>query len=188
MNIHDDTLIENYLKGDTEALQVLFVRYEQLIKNAIWKYVKDEYLAQDVFQDVTIKVITAMREGKYQQKNFQSWLIVVACNAAIDSYRRKKSQIVLEEIKDYNLPASPYEVDKKILRKELSADLYKALDLLEEKQRDVVILRSFGGLGFKKISEIMGDSINTSLGRWRYASRNLRKILTEKPPMINQFQ
>jgi RNA polymerase sigma-70 factor (ECF subfamily) len=184
-NLPDQQLIHLYLDGDAEALSSLVNRYKDKIFTSIYLLVKDKYLAEDIFQDVFIKVIDTLNSGRYNDEGkFLPWVMRIAHNSCIDHFRRVKRSPTIKTSDNHDL----FEVlnfceaaaDEKMIQGQSHERVRKILDMLPEDQKEVIIMRHYAELSFKEISDLTGCSINTSLGRMRYGLMNLRKLMIEK--------
>ena len=179
----DEELALSYINGNNQAFDELLSRSQDKIFNYIMYIVKDEDLANDLFQETFLKAITKMRSGRYTDTGkFFWWLTRVAHNVIIDYYRAQKSSKIVEPTKDNDLSnlSSNSLMDsnreRELANEQVLRDVKKLVEALPESQREVVIMRYFQELSFKEIAEMTGVSINTSLGRMRYALMNLRKL------------
>lgn len=179
----DADLIAFFLKGENAAFETLLLRHKDRIYTAIYLLVKDRALAEDLFQDCFLKILCTMREGRYnEQGKFLPWALRVAHNLCIDYFRKSRtSGVVLcgDEafnylLKDNALPQNRLETQQTV------AGLYALIEQLPEEQRAVLVMRIYGELSFKEIAEATAVSINTALGRMRYALLNLRKMMQQK--------
>ena len=179
----DEELALSYINGNNRAFDELLSRSQDKIFNYIMYVVKDEDLANDLFQETYLKVITKMQNGRYTDTGkFFWWLTRVAHNVIIDYYRAQKSSRIVEPTKDNDLSNlnsnSVMDSNRKseMTNAQVLRDVKKLMEALPEQQREVVFMRYYQELSFKEIAEITGVSINTSLGRMRYALINLRKL------------
>ena len=179
----DEELALSYINGNNQAFDELLSRSQDKIFNYIMYIVKDEDLANDLFQETFLKAITKMRSGRYTDTGkFFWWLTRVAHNVIIDYYRAQKSSKIVEPTKDNDLSnlSSNSLMDsnreRELANEQVLRDVKKLVEALPESQREVVIMRYFQELSFKEIAEMTGVSINTSLGRMRDALMNLRKL------------
>ncbi len=181
----DQDLIHLYIKGDEAGLVELIRRYQSKIYTSIYLLVKDEALAEDIFQDTFIKVINTLKAGKYNEEGkFLPWVIRIGHNLVIDHFRREKRTPLVNGGDDFDI----FEVlgnydesaEDKLVREQTFKDLKALIYLLPEEQKEVLIMRHFGDLSFKEIADITNVSINTALGRMRYALNNLRKMMQTK--------
>lgn len=181
----DAELINAFKQGNQTALEVLIKRYKDKIYTSIFMLVKDEFTADDIFQDAFLKMIKTIRSGKYaEQGKFLPWAMRVAHNLCMDHFRKIKHNVsvVLSDGTDITdiLPTSAYGASDAMERKETHDSVRKLVEQLPEEQREVVVLRIYADLSFKDISELTSVSINTALGRMRYGLINLRKMIEEK--------
>lgn len=182
--VADLDLIRSFQAGDTEAFDVLVTRYKDRIYSSILFFVKDTYLAEDLFQDVFIKIIDTLKNKRYTEEGkFLPWALRIAHNLCVDYFRKVKRTPAIKTSDDQDI----FEVinvtqeapDKKLMRGESHDKVRRMLDLLPEEQREIIVLRHYANLSFKEIAEITNCSINTALGRMRYGLINLRKMMTE---------
>lgn len=184
--VSDQALIQAYREGDERSITMLIERHRKKIYNYILLLVKDRDIANDIFQEVFIKVIHSLREGKYADSGkFLSWVLRISHNMVIDHFRqRKQVNTVSADNEDYNVLNDKTLVDsnveEKLIAEQVEVDVRKLVDHLPVEQKEVVIMRHYLGLSFKEIAEQTGVSINTALGRMRYALINLRKLIDEK--------
>ncbi|MFC4665951.1 RNA polymerase sigma factor [Falsiporphyromonas endometrii] len=181
----DDQLIDRYTKGCGVAFDVLLDRYDSIVHTYIRFSIKDYSIADDIFQDTFVKVILTLKNGKYNaQGKFKSWVLRIAHNLVMDYYRREKSEQryespfedeYREELID-RIKSDELNSEETIARKEQIHELYEIIIGLPKEQREVVIMRYWKDLSFKEIAKKTGVSINTALGRMRYALINLRKM------------
>lgn len=181
----DNQLVNAFQQGDNRALEVLLTRYKDKIFTSIKVLVKDTYLAEDLFQEVFIKIIDTLRANRYNEEGkFLPWAMRIAHNLCIDHIRRvKRTPIVTtnddSDMFDFINVSEDYS-DKAIMKAQRHERVHILLDMLPEDQREIIVLRHFADMSFKEIAEITNISINTALGRVRYALINLRKIIEEK--------
>ena len=179
----DEELALAYMNGNNRAFDELLSRSQDKIFNYIMYVVKDEDLANDLFQETYLKVITKMQNGRYTDTGkFFWWLTRVAHNVIIDYYRAQKSSHIIEPTKDNDLSNLSHNSvmdsnrESELANAQVLRDVKKLMEALPDTQREVVFMRYFQELSFKEIAEMTGVSINTSLGRMRYALINLRKL------------
>lgn len=181
----DEELIALFNEGNCTAMEVLVNRHKVRMFTSIYVLVKDKYLAEDIFQDLFIKVIETFRAGKYKEENkFVHWAMRIAHNLCVDHFRKVKAKPVIRtsegvDIFDVLNFAEP-SIEDNIMKTQSSEKIMKLVSLLPEDQREVIILRHFADLKFREISNILNCSVNTALGRMRYALLNLRKLIEEK--------
>lgn len=183
-NKSDQELIHAYIKGDEAGLKVLIERYKTKIYTSIYIRVKDEYLAEDIFQETFIKVINVLKTGRYNDEGkFLPWVIRIAHNMVIDHFRREKRGLNVINADGYDifevLDFADEDTESKLVRTQRDIDLKKIIQLLPDDQKEVLIMRHFCDMSFKEIADITDVSINTALGRMRYALSNLRKIIDD---------
>lgn len=181
----DQELIRSYINGDSNAMNVLVERYKDKIFTSIYLLVKDKYLAEDIFQDVFIRIIDTLRGGRYTDEGkFLPWAMRIAHNMCVDHFRKVKRSPSIKTSDDHDifevLNFSEPGADQKIMANQSHDKIRRMVDLLPEDQREVIILRNYADLSFKEIAELTNCSINTALGRMRYGLINLRKMMTEK--------
>jgi RNA polymerase sigma factor (sigma-70 family) len=181
----DQDLIHQYIGGDEKGLVELIRRYQSKIYTSIYLLVKDEHLAEDIFQDTFIKVINTLRAGKYNEEGkFLPWVARIAHNLVIDHFRREKRAPMVTTDEDFDIFDVLGEYDEstedRLVREQTHRDLKALIQLLPSEQKEVLIMRHFGDMSFKDIADITDVSINTALGRMRYALNNLRKMMQTK--------
>ena len=183
--ISDQALVKQYIAGDESSLEKLIVRHRDRVYGAIYNFTKDVYLTEDLFQEVFIKVVNKLREGKYNEEGkFLPWVLRMAHNLCIDNYRKTKRQVSIVTSEEFDLfeilPVDSTNGEEMIIDQQLKDKVRHLLNDLPEEQREVVLLRHYFEFSFKEISELTGVSINTALGRMRYALINLRKVIEDK--------
>lgn len=181
----DRQLIILYNDGDACAIEILVNRHKDRIFTSIYLLVKDRYLAEDIFQDLFIKIIETFRAGKYKEENkFAQWAMRIGHNLCVDHFRKIKTKPVIKtnegiDIFDVLNFEEPNAEDK-IMKLQSNERIMKLVCKLPEDQREIIILRHFADLKFREISKLLDCSVNTALGRMRYALLNLRKLIEEK--------
>ena len=184
--LSDYELIEQFISGDRDGIEVLIKRHKNRVYTYILLIVKNEQLAEDIFQDTFIKVINSLRKGKYQDKGrFVSWVIRIAHNLVIDHFRKEKHLNTISndstELDIFNnTKFSDQTIEQEMIQDQITNDVRKVIEELPADQKEVIILRHYVGLSFKEIAEQTDVSINTALGRMRYALINMRKVIEEK--------
>ena len=178
----DSILVENYIGGDESSLEKLIRKHKSRIYNFIFSKVLNRDIAEDIFQDTFIKVIKTLKRGFYNEEGkFLPWIMRIAHNLVIDHFRRNNRIPKFESNNDYdifqNLSDSSPNAEKSIIKDQVSSDLQVLVEELPSDQKDVVIMRLYRDMSFKEIAENTGVSINTALGRMRYALINLRRII-----------
>lgn len=191
----DSWLIEQYKSGNENALATLIERHQKDLFSFIFYKLMDDDLANDIFQDTFMKIIVTLKEGRYNEEGkFILWAKRIAHNLIIDHYRLKSKHIKVsetsydnDEYSIFDLIAGKEEnVEEKLVSQQIQQDLMKMLVCLPENQQEVIKLRFFDGLSFKEIAEQTDTSINTTLGRVRYALINLRKIMEENKIILTR--
>lgn len=179
-------LIRNYLNGKTSCLQTLIERHQNRLYSYIFLLVKDKQLADDIFQDTFIKVINTLKLGKYNDEGkFIQWVMRIAHNLVIDHFRKaKKVSFVESKNPDFDvfdtIQLTDPSIEERLVLNQIHSDVKNLLQYLPDEQKEVVQLRCYAGLSFKEIADQTEVSINTALGRMRYALINLRKMIEEK--------
>ena len=184
--LSDQLLLNSYLSGDQSAISQLIERHSRRVREYIRMMVKDNDVADDIFQETFIKAVRVIDEGRYTDNGkFLSWILRIAHNQVIDYFRsRKQQKLVTEADAGYNvlgtLRFAEHTIEDDMVSAQISSDVRHLVDMLPDEQREVVMLRYYSGLSFKEIAEQTDVSINTALGRMRYALINLRKMIKEK--------
>ncbi|MBU1373805.1 MAG: sigma-70 family RNA polymerase sigma factor [Bacteroidetes bacterium] len=181
----DQELVHLYIKGKELALSELIIRHKSRIYTSIYLLVKDEYLAEDIFQDTFIKVIKTLKAGKYNEEGkFLPWVLRIGHNLVIDHFRREKRNPTITNSDGFDifdvLGIYDESIEERMVKQQTYDDLKKLIHLLPSEQKEVLIMRHYGELSFKEIADLTDVSINTALGRMRYALNNLRKMMTAK--------
>lgn len=192
--IKDKDLVKSFINGEKSAIETLITRHKDRVYTYIFFVVKNEHLAEDIFQETFIKVIKSLRRKKYNEKGvFVSWVIRIAHNLIIDHFRKSKKMQMYsndenEDVDIFNSQQfSEATIEDDMVQDQIARDVRKLVHELPDEQKEVVLLRHFGGMSFKEISEQTGVSINTALGRMRYALINLRKLIEEKNLCLTQM-
>ncbi len=180
----DKDLIKGFLAGNDHCFDELLTRYKAKVFTTIYLIVKDRSVAEDLFQDVMIKVVRMIRSGKYNEEGkFLPWIVRIARNLAIDHFRKTQRNPIQRESEDYDIFNSVQRAEEssedQIICQEDARYIRKLIQQLPEKQREVLVMRSYAELSFKEIAGITNVSINTALGRMRYALLNLKKLARE---------
>ncbi|UCD60654.1 MAG: sigma-70 family RNA polymerase sigma factor [Flavobacteriaceae bacterium] len=178
----DPILVQNYISGDEKALEILINKHNQRITSFIYSKVLDRAIAEDIFQDTFIKVIKTLKRGAYNEEGkFLPWVMRIAHNLIIDHFRRNKRMPKFEGSGDFNifsvLGDDKLDAERQLIKDQIENDLGLLIEELPDDQKEVLIMRMYRDMSFKEISENTGVSINTALGRMRYALINLRKII-----------
>ena len=181
----DQDLVKLYLDGEESVLEELLRRHKSKIYTSIYLLVKDQYLAEDIFQDTFIKVIKTLRGGRYNEEGkFLPWVMRIAHNLVIDYFRKEKRTPVITSADGTDIlnliQIHEESAEDRMLREQSYSDLRATIHFLPDEQKEVLIMRHYAGLSFKEIAELTDVSINTALGRMRYALSNLRKLMNVK--------
>ena len=188
MKTSDSCLISQYQKGDEQALAKLIQKHQQELFSFIFYKVKDDDLANDFFQDTFIKIIIKLKEGKYTEENkFILWAKRIASNLIIDHFRVKSRHITVSETSYMDdefsifdtIKETDFNVEEQLILSQIHEDLKNIIVFLPENQQEIIKMRFYDELTFKEIAELTNTSINTTLGRMRYALMNIRKIIAE---------
>lgn len=188
MNVQsrDRVLLDRYLSGDRSAISQLIERHSRRVRDYIRMLVKDRDVAEDIFQETFIKAVRVIDEGRYcDSGKFLSWILRIAHNQVIDYFRaRRQEKAVSEAEAGYDLfgtlRLAETTVEDRMVAEQTCREIRALVDSLPAEQREVVLMRYFSGLSFKEIADQTGVSINTALGRMRYALINMRKMIKEK--------
>ncbi|NLN95463.1 MAG: sigma-70 family RNA polymerase sigma factor [Bacteroidales bacterium] len=185
-HVSDQELISSYLDGDHSSIEHLISRHQSRVFAYILMVVKDKHLADDIFQDAFIKVINTLRSGSYKEEGkFIQWVMRIAHNLIIDHYRKAKRMPVVEnKNEDFDifstLRLTDDSIEDRMIIDQIHEDVRKLIEHLPPEQKEVLIMRHYSGMSFKDIAEHTDVSINTALGRMRYALINLRKLIDKK--------
>jgi len=182
LQIEDSVLVRDYISGDEKALEILIKRHNQRISSFIYSKVLDRDITEDIFQDTFIKVIKTLKKGTYSEEGkFLPWVMRIAHNLIIDHFRKNKRMPMFEGNDDFNIFSvigdDKLNAEKQLIKDQINTDLRYLIDELPDDQKEVLLMRIYKDMSFKEISENTGVSINTALGRMRYALINLRKII-----------
>ena len=182
--LSDAILVRNYISGDESSLTILINRHQKRIYNFIYSKVYDRDVAEDIFQDTFIKVINTLKLGKYNEEGkFIPWVMRIAHNLVIDFFRRNKRMPKFNNRKDFDifnvLSDGSLNAEAELVRSQIHNDIRNLVEQLPADQRTVLKMRIYNDMSFKEISENTSVSINTALGRMRYALINLRKLIKE---------
>jgi len=183
--VNDKSLIIQYLEGNHKAFEVLLNRHRNKIYTSIYLFVKDRDLAEDIFQDVFIKIIDTLRKGKYNHEGkFLQWAMRISYNMCVDHFRREKRRTKVSPSETFDifdvLESKDDNRETALIKNQLHSKVRELVDQLPPEQREVVILRHYADMSFKEISQLTQVSINTALGRMRYALINMRKMIESK--------
>lgn len=182
VQIPDALLVKNYMAGDESALAILINRHQSKIYGFIYSKISDRDLSDDVFQDTFIKVIKTLKSNSYNEEGkFLPWVMRIAHNLIIDHFRRNKKMPMFRETEEFSIFSimsdNSSTIENQMITEQVEKDLKKLIEELPNDQKEVLVMRIYQDLSFKEISELTGVSINTALGRMRYALMNLRKVI-----------
>ena len=184
-SLSDQQLISLYLSGDEAAFESLLNRHQQQVYSKIFFIVRDSDLADDLFQDTFIKVVNTLKGGKYNEEGkFLPWVLRIAHNISIDHFRRGKKMRMMRATDEFDvfdtLPSDQMHAEDQMIQDQIHRDVRDLLDCLPDEQREVVQMRIERELSFQEIADETGVSINTALGRMRYALINMRRAMEER--------
>jgi len=184
-HLTDTQLVRMYAEGNAFAVETLVNRYKDKVFTSIYFMVKDKYLAEDLFQDVFIRIIDTIRNGRYQEEGkFLPWAMRIAYNMCVDHFRKVKRTPVIRTADGNDIfswmHVDDESADTHLVKRQTYDRVQTMLELLPEEQKEVIILRHYADMSFKDIANLTNCSINTALGRMRYGLINLRKMMVEK--------
>lgn len=184
-SLNDRDLVRSYLNGNERAFEELLGRHKNKIYTSIYLFVKERSLAEDIFQDTFIKIIDTLRKGKYNEEGkFVQWAMRIAYNMCVDHFRRSKRKPTVSPTDEFDIfsviSVSEENAETRIIRSQTHDKVRHLVDQLPPEQREVVILRHYAEMSFKEIAALTRVSINTALGRMRYALINIRKMVEER--------
>lgn len=184
----DSLLVKNYILGDESSLEILINKHQQRLFSFIYSKVKDKDVANDIFQDTFIKVIKTLKKGNYNEEGkFLPWIMRIAHNLIIDFFRKNNRMPNFKNSEDFDIFSiisdDSLNAEKQIIQEQIFDDVRELINELPEEQKEVLIMRMYRDMSFKEISDTTGVSINTALGRMRYALINMRKLI-EKHKII----
>jgi len=186
----DEELVITYAQGNNSAFDILLNRHQSSVYSYIYFIVRDRELSEDIFQETFVKVIMTIKQGRYTENGkFRAWINRIAHNLIIDNFRQEKNEQTISndecEVDLFNnYKLSDGTVEDKMIKEQILADVRKLIDYLPENQKKVLMLRYYKDLSFKEIADITGVSINTALGRMRYAILNMRRMAEEKKMIL----
>ena len=194
MNIlTDDMLVARYSEGDNKAFDELLSRYQSKLFNYIYFIVRNQDLAEDIFQETFVKAIVTLQQGRYKgDGRFGAWLTRIAHNLVIDSFRQERNENTVSNDEGEvdllnNIDLCDDNIEMQMVNEQTLADVRRLVDALPDNQREVVYMRFYQDLSFKEIADITGVSINTALGRMRYAILNMRRMAQEKDIVLQIY-
>lgn len=182
IELPDALLVQDYVSGNEDALATLIKRHESKIYGFIYSKVSDRDISNDIFQDTFIKVIRTLKSNSYNEEGkFLPWVMRIAYNLIVDHYRKNKKMPMFRETEEFSvfsiMSDNSLTIENKIISEQVEMDLRKIIEELPADQKEVLVMRMYQDMSFKEISETTGVSINTALGRMRYAIMNLRKVI-----------
>lgn len=189
----DDMLVARYSEGDNKAFDELLARYQSKLFNYIYFIVRNQEIAEDIFQETFVKAITTIQQGRYTASGrFGAWLTRIAHNMVIDGFRQERNENTISndevEVDLFNnVDLCDDNIETQIVNEQTLGDVRRLVDALPDNQREVVYMRFYQDLSFKEIAEVTGVSINTALGRMRYALLNMRRIAEEKHIVLEMY-
>ena len=180
-NLSDKELVKNYINGDNSSFEVLLNRHKNRVFAFIMSKIKNKDLSEDIFQDTYVKVVNSLQKGKYNEEGkFLPWVMRIAHNLVIDHFRKQKKMQMIRSNNDFDIfdviKDSKINADEKLIKDQIFSDLNSLIDKLPSDQKEVLKMRYYEEQSFKKIAEYFDISINTALGRMRYALINLRAL------------
>jgi|TARA_X000001036_G_C20344556_1_gene669920 RNA polymerase sigma-70 factor (ECF subfamily) len=180
-NLSDQVLVKKYINGDNYSFEVLLNRHKSRVFAFIMSKIKNKDLSEDIFQDTYVKVVNSLQKGKYNEEGkFLPWVMRIAHNLVIDHFRKQKKMHMVRSNNDFDIfdviKDENINVDDRLIRDQIFSDLRGLINLLPNDQKEVLMMRYFEEMSFKKIAEHFDISINTALGRMRYALINLRVL------------
>lgn len=189
--IPDIDLINAYAAGDESAFETLLLRHKRKVWSHIYLMVRDREITEDLFQEAFIKVVHHLKAGRYNEEGkFLPWVLRIAHNLVIDHFRRNKKMPTVRGTEEHDVLggiAQPgLNVEQRLVNVQIDTDVRRLIDQLPQEQRDVVIMRTYLNMSFKEIAEHTGVSINTALGRMRYALINMRKLIQKHQMQLDR--
>lgn len=189
----DDMLVARYSKGDNKAFDELLARYQSKLFNYIYFIVRSQEVAEDIFQETFVKAITTIQQGRYTASGkFGAWLTRIAHNMIIDGFRQERNENTISNDETEvdllnNVDLCDDNIETQMVNEQTLSDVRRLVDALPDSQREVVYMRFYQDLSFKEIAEITGVSINTALGRMRYALMGMRRIAEENHIVLEMY-
>ena len=189
----DDMLVARYSKGDNKAFDELLARYQSKLFNYIYFIVRSQEIAEDIFQETFVKAITTIQQGRYTASGkFGAWLTRIAHNMIIDGFRQERNENTISNDETdvdllNNVDLCDDNIETQMVNEQTLSDVRRLVDALPDSQREVVYMRFYQDLSFKEIAEITGVSINTALGRMRYALMGMRRIAEENHIVLEMY-
>lgn len=185
VQVTDQQLISTFLEGQDKSFELLLNRHKDRVYTSIYMFVKDHDLAEDLFQEVFIKILDTFRKGKYNHEGkFIQWALRISYNLCVDHFRKAKRRTKVSSTETFDifdiLESKDDNMEQKLIKDQAHSKIRKYVDMLPPEQREVVVLRHYADMSFKEISQLTRVSINTALGRMRYALINIRKMIGEQ--------
>jgi RNA polymerase sigma-70 factor (ECF subfamily) len=183
IEIPDAILVNKYIEGDENSLAILVKRHQSKIYGYIYSKVSDRDITEDIFQETFFKVIHTLKSKKYynEEGKFLSWVMRISNNLIIDKFRNDKKMYMKRDTEEFSIFASitdnSLNIEKELIKNQVDTDIKKLIQKLPHDQKEVLMMRYYSDMSFKEIAEITGVSVNTTLGRMRYAITNLRKVI-----------
>ena len=183
-SISDSTLVSDYIQGKETSLEILIKRHQQRLLSFIYSKVQDRDVTEDVFHDTFIKVIRTLKKGNYNEEGkFLPWVMRIAHNLVIDYFRKSNRMPSFKNTDEFDifsvLGDGNLNAERQMIQEQIYNDVRVLVEELPEEQKEVLIMRMYKDMSFKEISENTGVSINTALGRMRYALINMRKLIAQ---------
>ena len=181
--LSDAILVNNYIDGDENSLALLIERHQSRIYGYIFSKVSDRDLTEDIFQETFFKVIHTLKTKKYynEEGKFLSWVLRIASNLIVDKFRNDKKMPLKRDTEEFsifsNIKDSSLDIERKLIKNQVDIDLKMIIQKLPHDQKEVIMMRYYSDMSFKEIADFTGVSVNTTLGRMRYAITNLRKVI-----------
>lgn len=189
--LNDQELVRSYLEGNEKAFEMLLHRHKRKVWSHIYLMVREREITEDIFQEAFIKVVHTLKTGKYNEEGkFLPWVMRIAHNLVIDHFRRNKKMPMVRSNDDHDVFATISQpgknVEQRMVNVQIDEDVRKLIDHLPEEQREVVVMRTYLGMSFKEIADHTDVSINTALGRMRYALINMRKLIKKHDMLLDR--
>ncbi|MDI1304346.1 MAG: sigma-70 family RNA polymerase sigma factor [bacterium] len=178
----DASLVQDYVSGNEDALAALIKRHESKIYGFIYSKISDRDISNDIFQDTFIKVIRTLKSNSYNEEGkFLPWVMRISHNLIVDHYRKTKKMPMFRETEEFSIFSimsdDSLSIENKMISEQVEMDIKRLIEELPVDQKEVLVMRMYQDMSFKEISEVTGVSINTALGRMRYALMNMRKVI-----------
>lgn len=182
IQLTDDLLVKDYIAGNENALALLIKKHESKIFGFIYSKISDRDISNDIFQDTFIKVIKTLKSNSYNEEGkFLPWVMRISHNLIVDHFRKTKKMPMFRETEEFSIFSimtdNTLTIENKIISEQVEKDLKRLIEELPADQKEVLVMRMYQDMSFKEISELTGVSINTALGRMRYALMNMRKVI-----------